>query len=197
MTFPKILIALIIGFSTSAFSQSRIAYFNAIALKDSVRLNFTISPGISCNGYQVLKGSDSVNLYTQYIYPGICGNSNYAEPFTYFDVSPNKVTANYYRILIPPGDYSNIIRVDIASAFTNMLIYPQPAETELNIAINNKKNFSYEIRIINRFGVTMGIANGYCGNKITLNIESIPLGVYVFYIIDQDGNAYRGRFLKS
>jgi hypothetical protein len=144
-----------------------------------------------------MKGSDSMNLSPVFIYPGLCGNSNYPEAHTYFDESPNKVFPNYYQIHIPPGDYSKIIRVDMAAAFENMLIFPQPAETQVSIAIMNKKNYNYELNIFDRFGTKRGFASGYCSTSITLNTDNFPLGLYIFYIIDQDGNAYRGKFVKN
>lgn len=182
----------------SVKSQSRITYFNATPLKDSIRLNFTIGTGTSsCAGYNVLKGSDSLNLYPIFVYPGICGTTSSPESYTYTDISPNKLTPNYYRILIPPGDYSNMLKVNLASSFTNLIIYPQPAEDLLYISINNKKDYYYEIKIYDRFGRKMGDGNGNATDRITLNVSGFPLGVYAFYIVDINGNAYRGKFLKN
>ncbi len=187
---------ILLGFG--ARSQSRIFNFYANPLGDSIRLNFTITAGNACAGWQILKGSDSLNLQFQYSYPGICGNTSFAENYKWTDFSPNKTSPNFYRILVPPGDYSNIIRVDLAASFNdNMLIYPQPAETELNIAFTNKKNFYYEIKIYDRYGRKMGDGNGTAAERITLNVSSFPLGVYVFYVVDINGNAYRGKFLKN
>lgn len=178
-------------------SQSRITYFNTIAMTDSVRLNFTISAGVSCSGWQVLKGSDSLNLFPIYTYGGLCGNTTTAENHTYTDISPNKAVPNFYRIFIPPNDYSALRRVDLAASFTNMLIYPQPTENALFISISNVKNFYYEIKIFDRFGRRMGDGNGNALERIELNVSGFPLGLYTFYIIDLNGNTYRGKFLKN
>lgn len=194
----NIIIVLLALASTIAFAQSRITYFNAIALGDSIRLNFTIGTGTSsCAGYHVLKGSDSLNLYPIFVYPGICGTTPSPESYTYTDISPNKVTPNFYRILIPPGDYSQMLRVDLAASFTNMILFPQPAEDLLNIIILNKKFFYYEMKIYDRFGRKMGETTGNASDRITLNISGFPLGVYAFMILDINGNAYRGKFLKN
>jgi hypothetical protein len=176
---------------------SRITYFNATPLGDTIRLNLTISAGVSCSGFEVHKGSDSMNLSPIYIYPGLCGNTSNSESHVYYDISPNNALPNYYRILIPPGDYSKIIRVDLASSSTGLLIYPQPAEDYLNISVNNNKNFDYEMRIADRFGRYKGLVNGHCNEFINLNISAFPEGIYVFYIIDNAGNYWRGKFLKQ
>lgn len=192
-----LLFVLFVNYLNCSFGQSRITYFNTIAMTDSVRLNFTVSAGPSCGGWQVMKGSDSTNLYPIYVYGGLCGNTTAPENYSYTDISPNKVMPNFYRILIPPGDYSALKRVDLASSFTNMLIYPQPTENVLYISISNVKNFYYEIRIYDRFGRKTGDGRGNAAERIELNVSNFPLGIYTFYIVDISGNAYRGKFLKN
>lgn len=178
-------------------AQSRIAYFSATPLTDSVRINLSISAGFGCSGFHVRRGSDSVNLNAIYVYPGLCGNTSYAESYKYLDQSPNKTTPNYYQIHIPPNDYSQILKVDMAANFSNLLIYPQPAEDVLNISISNKLNFYYEIHIYDRFGRKKGFGSGNADNKISLNVSGFPEGVYVFYIFDINGNIFKGKFLKN
>lgn len=190
-------ICLLLCIFLTASSQSRITYFYATALGDSVRLNFTIGSGTTCAGYNVLKGSDSISLFPIYVYGGLCGTTSSPESYSYMDYSPNKAVPNFYQILIPPGDYSTILRVDMAATNTNMIIYPQPAEDVLNIVILNKKNFYFEMKIYDRFGREMGDGKGTAAERITLNVSGFPLGIYAFMIIDINGNAYRGKFLKN
>lgn len=183
-------------FGTTA--QTRIYNFNTLSLTDSVRLNFTIlQSSVTCAGYQVLKGSDSLVLNPIYVYPGICGSTSFNQTYTYTDFSPNKLTPNFYQILIPPSDYSTVKRVDLAVNFSNLLIYPQPVEDILNIAIVNQKNYYYEINIYDRFGRKKGFASGNVIDNITVDVSGFNEGVYVFYIAQSGGNVYRGKFLKK
>jgi hypothetical protein len=177
--------------------QGRVTYFSATNLKDSVRLNFSISTGPGCSGWQVLHGSDSVNLNPIYVYGGLCGNTSYAESYKYLDMTPNKTSTNYYQIYIPPNDYSKRIKVDLGTNFSNLLIFPQPVQDYLNISISNKLNFSYEMHIYDRFGRKKGFASGSAADKITLNVSAFDEGVYVFYIFDGNGGIYKGKFLKN
>lgn len=197
MRKKNIFLFLVLLAASNNFAQSRVINFTGIALKDSIRLSFGISAGPSCGGYQVLKGSDSLNLFPIYVYGGICGNTTYNENYTYMDYSPNTALPNFYRILIPPGDYSNLIRIDMAASFSNMIIFPQPAEDLMSIKILNKSNFYYELKIYDRFGRKMAESNGNATDRITLNVSGFPLGVYAFYVVDINGNAYRGKFLKN
>jgi hypothetical protein len=197
MKLNKKILVLILGvLSYTISSQTRIIYFNAINLTDSVRLNFTISAGSVCAGYQVLKGSDSTFLQPIYASSGGCGNVNFNESHSYTDFSPNRLTPNFYQIHIPPNDYSPIKRIDIAAQFSNIIVFPQPVADQLNIVISDQKNYYYEINIFDRFGRKQGFGSGNAGEKLSLNVSSLDEGVYVFYIVLANGNAYRGKFLK-
>ena len=180
-----------------ALSQSRVSYFSATNLKDSVRLNLSVSAGLGCAGWQVLRGTDSVNLNQIYVFPGVCGNTSYAESYKWVDYSPNKLTPNYYRIYIPPNNYSQILKIDLATNFSNLLIFPQPANDVLNISVTGKNNFYYEITIYDRFGRKQGFGSGSAAEKISLNVSGFSEGIYVFYISDIYGTIYRGKFLKG
>jgi hypothetical protein len=178
-------------------SQTRIYNFTALPLTDSVRLSFTVLSGSLCSGWQIYKGSDSLNLQQIYNYPGLCGNTSSSENYKYTDFSPNKLTPNFYQIVIPPNDYSQVLRVDIATTFSNLLIYPQPVEDILSIVINGQKNYYYEINIYDRFGRKRGFASGDVVDKITVDVSAFNEGVYVFFIAKSGGGTYKGKFLKK
>lgn len=197
MSVKKIIIFLFFVSVFGTNAQTRIYNFNPIPLGDSIRLSFTVLQGTACAGYQVLKGSDSLVLNPIYVYPGICGNITFSETHNYTDFSPNRLTPNYYQIHIPPSDYSVVKRVDLATSFSDLLIFPQPVEDILSIAINNQKNYYYEINIYDRFGRKKGFASGNVTDKITIDVSSFAEGVYVFYIVQANGGAYRGKFLKK
>lgn len=194
----KIIVVLLFALSSVASSQSRIYNFTAIALGDSVRLSFTIlQASVTCAGYQVLKGSDSLTLNPIYVYPGICGSTTANELHSYTDISPNKLTPNFYQIFIPPNDYSLVKRVDMAANFSNLIVFPQPVDDILNISIKDRKNYYYEINIYDRNGKKKGFGSGNVTDKISVDVSGFAEGVYVFYIVTNGGDSYRGKFLKK
>ncbi|MBK7666770.1 MAG: T9SS type A sorting domain-containing protein [Sphingobacteriaceae bacterium] len=198
ISIKKITIAFIFVLSFGLNAQTRIYNFNAIPLGDSVRINFTIlQASVTCAGYQILKRNDSLTLNPIYVYPGICGTTSSNEIYNYTDFSPNKLTPNFYQVHIPPNDYSVVKRVDLAASFSNLLIYPQPVEDFLNIAISGQKNYSYEITIFDRFGRKKGFGSGGATDKFTLDVSGFAEGVYVFYIVTNNAGNYRGKFLKK
>ena len=197
MLRKKIGVLVLLCLFLQTVSQTRIYNFNTLPSTDSVRLNFTVLQGTACAGWQVLKGSDSLTLLQIYAYPGISGNVSFNETYKYTDLSPNKAKPNFYQILVPPSDYSPVKRVDLATNFSNLLIYPQPVEDNLNIIINGQKNYYYEINIYDRFGRKKGFASGDVVDKITIDVSAFSEGVYVFYIAKSGGGIYKGKFLKK
>lgn len=195
--FRFIIFVFLIGFS-SVKAQTRIYNFYTVALGDSVRLTFTILQGTTtCAPYEIRRGSDSLNLVPIHNYPTICGSTSFNETHNYTDFSPNKLTPNFYQIHIPPNDYSQVLRVDLAASFSNLLIYPQPVEDILSISIKDQKNYYYEINIYDRFGRKKGFGSGNAVDKINLDVSGFAEGVYVFFIVQGGGNSYRGKFLKQ
>lgn len=198
ISLKKTTVILLFALSSAASAQSRIYNFQAIALGDSVRLTFTIlQASVTCANYEVLKGSDSLTLSPIYVYPGICGNTTSNELHSYTDISPNKLTPNFYQIFIPPNDYSLVKRVDMGASFSSLLVYPQPVEDILNISIKDRKNYYYEINIYDRNGRKKGFSSGNVTDKISIDVSGFAEGVYAFYITTNGGDSYRGKFLKK
>jgi hypothetical protein len=198
MGFKKFIVFLVVVWAGKTEAQSRIYNFNALGLTDSIRVTFTILQGTTtCAPYEILKGSDSLTLNPIYVYPGICGSTSFNEYHAYTDFGPNKLTPNFYQIYIPPNDYSPVKRVDLATNFSNLLIYPQPVDDVVNIRISGQKNYYYEISIYDRFGRKRFFGSGNATDKISLDIGAFNEGVYVFYVVQSNGNAYRGKFLKK
>ena len=194
----KIFVGLMFTFCFGLNAQTRIYNFNTIPLGDSVKIAFTILQGTTtCAPYQILRGSDSLQLTFLYGYSTICGSTSFNETYYYTDFSPFKATPNFYQIHIPPNDYSIVKRVDVAASFSNLLIYPQPVEDILSIAISGQKNYYYEINIYDRFGRKKGFGSGNATDKITLDVSGFAEGVYVFYIVTNSAGNYRGKFLKK
>lgn len=185
-------------FFVNGRAQSRIANFIPVVLGDSVRLTFTILQGTTtCAPYEIRRGSDSLTLLPIYNYPSICGSTSFNETHNYTDFTPYKGSPNFYQVFIPPNDYSQVMRVDLALTSENLLIFPQPVEDVLNITIKDQKNYYYEINIYDRFGRKKGFGNGNVTDKIKVDVSGFAEGVYVFYIAQAGGNTYRGKFLKK
>ncbi len=179
---------------------SRVSKFNAIILGNDIRLDFTISQGSSCNGYQILKGYDSTNYNLLYDYSGICGNSSTEESFSYTDGGVQKNSYLYYKILIPPFDYSKALRMYVEEKKTKKNIlytYPQPVNSTVTAYLENENFDDYVLRIIDCNGMVRRELRINAYKYITTDISDFEHGVYCLFLIDSSGNFSRGKIIKN
>lgn len=185
------------------YSQTRFTACNAYVANNSVKIDFTMSPGTSCGGYQIFRSTDSTNVLATkiYDYPGVCGDINTSQNFSYIDYGPALNTMNYYKVLIPPFDYSNLLKlyVNQTAAAPKVVVYPQPATANdiLNIYIENEDNTYYELKIYDSFGRLKLFKIGTYASSIHVPTSSFDEGVFVFLIIDGNGKIFKGKFSKD
>ena len=192
-------ILFILLFPLAASSQNRITNCNGFPINNTIKINFTISAGASCSGYQIFKGADSISFTMAYDYAGVCGNTTSDENFSWTDYSPNLNAVNYYKVFVPPSDYSQILKVYVEQAppTPRLIVYPLPADDLVNILIDNEDNKYYDLFVYNSFGTQKLISKGTYSGPIQLKINSLNTGIYVFLFIDADGKVFKGKIYKN
>lgn len=192
-------IASVFSVSLASSQISRVSYFNGIILGNDIRLDFTISQGSPCNGYQVLKSLDSTNYNVLMDYAGICGNSSTDESFNYLDAGVQKETYLYYKIFLPPFDYSKTLKmyVDPKKTRKNMLYtYPQPVETTFNIYLDKDNYDDYTLRIIDCNGILKQQYQETAYKNMKVDMTGYEKGIYCILLIDSSGDFARGKIIK-
>ena len=122
----KKLIIIFLFFSTLCFSQ-RLQNFHLNLTHTIVTAKFTVAAGSSCNGYNVLHSTDSLNYTTIYNFPGICGNITKAEDFSFNHHSPTFNTNNFYKIELISLETSISQKIFVAEPpKKNIIVYPNP-----------------------------------------------------------------------
>lgn len=183
--------------SACAYSnaQSRVQELTATQFKQNVIIRFVISPGNSCSGYQIQRSNDSLNFEVLYDYVGICGELNKPQTITYTDKSPLKNVVNYYRILIPPSDFSNIVSVFYHDISENgYLLFSNPITKTLLLQSNFENG---KLKIYNQKG---GLVKEYFPNENGIyseDISSLPGGLYYFIIETDNKKTTSGKFIKE
>ena len=179
----------------NAISQSRIHQFSATQYKKTIYINFIVTPGSTCSGYQIQHSIDSTNFNAIYDYFGVCGEQSKAQSFSYTDENPIKNNVNYYRVFIPPNDYSEINRVNYYDlSEKGYLIFNNPMNQYLNILTTNYNGI---MKIYNQTG---GLMKSISANENGLyyeDITSLDSGLYLFLIESNQGKNITGKFLKN
>ena len=181
-------------FSTSN-SQTRIQELSAVQYNQNVIISYLISAGNSCAGYQILRSNDSLNFELIYDYAGICGESTKSQNITFTDESPQKNSKNYYKVLIQPSDFSNVISVfytDLAEK--GYLLIQNPITSNLSLLSDLNSGI---LKIYDQTGkLTLSLSPNEQG-LYHEDISWLGNGIYYFILENAKGKPLHGKFIRE
>jgi len=184
--------------STHIFAQ-RILNFKIFQVNQAVFLNFILSKGSSCNGFNVLHSSDSVNFKVIHEDPTICGTSNADEAKNWTHANPIINQLNYYKIQLNPGEMSPVNRIFVNQTNKpNIVLFPNPISTDhdfLNIKILGTESLAFDGFIYNQFGnYVLKIEKQSTISNSTIKINELSNGLYLIKLTD-GYNLYSTKFI--
>ena len=184
--------------STHIFAQ-RILNFKIFQVDQAVFLNFILSKGSSCNGFNVLHSSDSVNFKIIHEDPTICGTSNADEAKNWTHANPIINQLNYYKIQLNPGEMSPVNRIFVNQTNKpNIVLFPNPISTDhdfLTIKILGTESLEFDGFIYNQFGnYVLKIENQSTISNSTIKIHELSNGLYLIKLTD-GYNLYSTKFI--
>ena len=184
--------------STHIFAQ-RILNFKIFQVNQAVFLNFILSKGSSCNGFNVLHSTDSVNFKVIHEDPTICGTSNADEAKNWTHANPIINQLNYYKIQLNPGEMSPVNRIFVNQTNKpNIVLFPNPISTDidlLTIKILGTESLEFDGFIYNQFGnYVLKIENQSTISNSTIKIHELSNGLYLIKLTD-GYNLYSTKFI--
>ncbi len=184
--------------STHIFAQ-RILNFKIFQVNQAVFLNFILSKGSSCNGFNVLHSSDSVNFKIIHEDPTICGTSNADEAKNWTHANPITNQLNYYKIQLNPGEMSPVNRIFVNQTNKpNIVLFPNPISTDidlLTIKILGTESLEFDGFIYNQFGnYVLKIEKQSTISNSTIKINELSNGLYLITLTD-GYNLYSTKFI--
>ncbi len=184
--------------STHIFAQ-RILNFKIFQVNQAVFLNFILSKGSSCNGFNVLHSTDSVNFKIIHEDPTICGTSNADEAKNWTHANPIINQLNYYKIQLNPGEMSPVNRIFVNQTNKpNIVLFPNPISTDhdfLNIKILGTESLAFDGFIYNQFGnYVLKIEKQSTISNSTIKINELSNGLYLIKLTD-GYNLYSTKFI--
>ena len=184
--------------STHIFAQ-RILNFKIFQVDQAVFLNFILSKGSSCNGFNVLHSTDSLNFKVIHEDPTICGTSNADEAKNWTHANPIINQLNYYKIQLNPGEMSPVNRIFVNQTNKpNIVLFPNPISTDhdfLTIKILGTESLEFDGFIYNQFGnYVLKIENQSTISNSTIKIHELSNGLYLIKLTD-GYNLYSTKFI--
>ncbi len=184
--------------STHILAQ-RILNFKIFQVNQAVFLNFILSKGSSCNGFNVLHSTDSVNFKVIHEDPTICGTSNADEAKNWTHANPTINQLNYYKIQLNPGEMSPVNRIFVNQTNKpNIVLFPNPISTDidlLTIKILGTESLAFDGFIYNQFGnYVLKIEKQSTLSNSTIKINELSNGLYLIKLTD-GYNLYSTKFI--
>jgi hypothetical protein len=180
---------------TYFLAQSRIQELSATPFNQNIVINYLISAGNSCAGYQIYRSTDSVNFDLIHDYAGICGETTKSQSITFKDEQPEKNKNNYYKVLVQPLDYSNVVSVFFSDlSEKGYLLVQNPVYDKLVVltSLNSKT-----LKIYSQNGVFIKSLSPNQESQFEENISNLDNGLYYFIIENNTSNILRGKFIKQ
>jgi hypothetical protein len=190
---PAFLLAII--YCTALSGQSRIKDFTAVQYKENVQVNFTISPGQSCTGYQIQRSDNLTDFETLYDFSGICGDAVKAQAVSFTDAAPLKIPVSYYRAFIPPADYSEAVTINyLEFPSTGYILFSNPVSGPLKVLVNSRLA---TLELFNAKGEKLLELTSDGKGLLTTDLSNFQNGLYYFLIKTEEGRLLKGRFIKE
>jgi hypothetical protein len=184
--------------SLTILKAQRIGNFSVSQTGTSVAYHFVFRAGSTCNGYQLLRSSDSLTYLSAVDYLGICGSSGADEPFDGVDNAPKMNAWNYYKIQLPNFETSNVQRIYVSNTGAQKaIVFPNPSRSEnelLQFRIQGANNIKVQGFVYDQRGVNRGFID------LRTNLDAAPLdvgglenGLYILWLTD-GSKLYKGKF---
>ncbi len=162
---------------------------------ETVLLNWQTASEQNTRDFIVQHSSTGSSNWRDIGHVAAAGNSSVVLDYTFVHNNPLQ-GKNYYRLLQTDIDgrssYSRIASVDMSKA-VKLLVYPNPAANHITVQLPVSglaviKLYSNEGQLIKE--------EQYNGNKLTMNVQSLPAGLY-HVKAQQQGTTYNVSFLKK
>ncbi len=161
-----------------AFAQQLVNLNASLTQQETMLISWTMKAGSTCADLTLEHSNESLSFSEIYYYPGVCGNADYDETYT-FEQKDKIYLTNYYRIKLGYDLYSDTISVEAPLIGSyGLKVGPQPASDFLNIFFTNPLSDSFSLSIRDMQGLKVFSLNNIKKNSIQIPVYSLPSGIY-------------------
>lgn len=162
-----------------------LAQFTAQQIGGTVRIDFGIKGGSSCDGVTLERRTATEDFEVAGLISGVCGGSEFTEYYFIEDTSPAPNQVNYYRLKLGQQGNSEELAFEFIPFETDLFVFPNPVASELNLRWINVSSETRIIRIYNNQGQL--VAGDYLANsfRTTINIDFLNTGSYFAFLLDE------------
>ena len=192
------------GGNSGAFPVEILSFSGYEYNADNV-LEWTSKNEANNKGFRILKSIDNVAFESLDMVPSKAINGTSSEELSYSFVDTKPAQTTYYRLMQIDIDgkttvHSQTVEINrTGESNSTILVYPNPAKDELNVAITNPLSQKYTIKVYDAQGklvITKKEEAGYGQHVCKLDISKLAKGGYVVMVVE-DENISSYRFMKE
>ena len=171
---------------SSAAQHPILNYFNINRINDEIHLSWEVASGSQCDGIQIYRASDSLNFSQVGDISGICGNPDFAQPYSFIDNTPVTNAYNTYKLKLGTQGYSSTVTIHyIQTNESGYSILPHPANEQSVLYFNNPNQEGFTLKIYDISGSLVHTSE-WNSNAIPLDILQNLSGLYVMQLSSDD-----------
>lgn len=187
--WKSVIILIISGIGLKNQMHAQDIYYNNLQVtrvQKSIRIDFTLNAGSTCNGIDIERSTDSSNFTEIGGFAGACGSPVEPVLYSFTDFSPVLNSINYYRVYFGTAVYSEVLSIDYrVQDNRTMLLYPNPCIDNLTVYLENP-NFEFRtFELINMYGQIVSVYHSK-EEEINIPIAEIPEGIYTIRAWDNE-----------
>lgn len=180
----------------STFAQTFVIGFKVQQAGNTVKIEFTIPGGITCNGMDVLRSTDSVNFELALSIAGVCGSTSDDVFYSFTDEQPILNSDNFYKIDLKQIGYSNTLKIHVFDQTFNTSVFPNPAKSSAEVFFSPDYGRSADVIVFSLEG-KMVIQKTNVGNSFSIGTEFLEKGVYYLQILTNQQKKLSAVFIKE
>jgi hypothetical protein len=184
------------GSGTQTVLPVELTMFEANVLENSIQLNWQTATELNNEKFEIETSEDG-HVFRKI--GEVKGGGTTLELQNYsFEILNIESGNHYYRLKQIDADggfeYSAILEITIENTFgSNIKIYPNPAQSELII---ESKKMIKNLIIYNSLGQTVQQISSINKDKILVNVNALPKGIYMLQLRQADGQILVKQFVK-
>ncbi|MFT6165716.1 MAG: hypothetical protein ACJAV5_000944 [Vicingaceae bacterium] len=173
------------------FGQSeRLLRFSAVPIDNDKKalVRWTMAAGSTCLDAVVERSRDNISYQEIYLYPGICGNEDSAQSYSWIDPNPLRISTSFYRLKLDGIEFSFVSEFNFNSNLgeDGVFLFPNPSGGVFNLEFTNPTKEKFDIFLFKPDGTLIFTDDNLSGDSYYGNFSEFPTGIYFLKVALQN-----------
>ncbi len=171
--------------SFTTYAQSVVTGFRLQQVGNTVKIEFIIPGGVTCNGMDILRSTDSVNFDVALSIAGVCGSTSDDVFYLFTDENPVLNSDNYYRVELKQIGYSSILKIHVIDQTFKASVFPNPSKAVAHIYFSPDYGRTADLSLFSLEGkMLMQIQEA--PNSFYMSVEFLENGMYYLQLLTNE-----------